>query len=132
LSPKELVEQFYSAIWNEGDEKAAYRLLDPDFVFRGSLGVDRRGIEGFLDYVRSIRAALADYKCVIEDLVVADDRAAARMTFSGRHQGRLLGAEPTGGFVSWAGAAFFKTKDGRIFDLWVLGDLDALKRQLRG
>jgi predicted ester cyclase len=71
-------------------------------------------------------------KCVIEDLVIEEDRAAARMTFSGRRQGRLLGPEPTGRLRQLGGAAFFKTKDGRISDLWALGDLDALKRQLRG
>ena len=132
MSPRELVERFYSEIWNRGDEKAAYDLLDPDLVFRGSLGIERRGVQGFLDYARSIRAALADYRCAIEDLVVSGDRAAARMTFSGVHRGRFLGVDPTGKPVSWAGAAFFKTKGGRIFELWVLGDLDALKRQLRG
>jgi predicted ester cyclase len=38
----------------------------------------------------------------------------------------------TGRRVSWAGAAFFTFSDDRIADLWVLGDVDALRRQLAG
>ncbi len=132
MPPGELVERFYALVWNQGDETAAHDLIDPDFLFRGSLGVERRGVAGFLDYVRRVRAALANYTCVIEDLIVAEDRAAARMVFSGEHRGRFLGFEPTGKRVAWAGAAFFTTNGRQIVDLWVLSDLDGLKRQLRG
>ncbi len=59
-----------------------------------------------------------------------EDRAAARMTFTGRHQADLFGVPATGGEITWVGAAFFATSDGRIRDLWVLGDIDGVKRQL--
>lgn len=32
--------------------------------------------------------------------------------------------------ISWAGAAFFTFRDGRVADLWVLGDLKGLEAQL--
>ena len=34
-------------------------------------------------HIDSIHAALADYTCIIEDLIVTESRAAARMTFKG-------------------------------------------------
>jgi len=77
-----------------------------------------------------VHAALGDYRCRIDHLVATDTRAAARMQFEGVHRGRLLGVEPTGRRIVWAGAAFFTLRDGLIAELWVLGDLDAIKRQL--
>ena len=128
--PKTLVERFYHELWNQADETVALEILDADFRFRGSLGPERRGRDGFIDYLRSIHAALGDYVCVIEDLVVTEDRAAARMTFRGRHQAPFFGVKATGREIEWAGAAFFRTRDGRITELWVLGDIDSVKQQL--
>ena len=125
-----LIERFYGDIWNRQDFAAAEELLAPDFRFRGSLGTETVGIPAFLDYVKSVHAALADYRCAIEELVIDHSTAAARMTFSGIHRGLLFGVPASGKFVSWAGAAFFKIAQARIVSLWVLGDVDGLKRQL--
>jgi hypothetical protein len=60
IQPRRLVERFYCEVWNTGDETVACEILDPDFRFRGSLGPERVGPAGFLDYMRSVRTALAD------------------------------------------------------------------------
>lgn len=99
-------------------------------TFRGSLGSVRTGREQFADYVRTVTGALGDYRCAIESLLVDGDRAAVRLTFSGVHRGTFLGTAPTGRRVAWAGAAFFAFADGLVADLWVLGDLHDLYRQL--
>jgi predicted ester cyclase len=52
------------------------------------------------------------------------------MSFSGVHRGRFFGVEASGRTITWAGAAFFATDGERITDLWVLGDIDAVKQQL--
>jgi len=78
-----------------------------------------------------VRGALDDYRCEILDLVTDDLRAFARMRFSGVHTGELLGYAPRGKRIEWMGAALFTAaKDGRIADLWVLGDIQALMSQL--
>lgn len=125
-----LIERFYSDIWNRRDFGAADEILSADFRFRGSLGSETAGIPAFLDYVKSVHAALADYSCVIDELIAADASTAARMTFSGTHRGPLFGVPATGKTVSWTGAAFFHAAGHRIQSLWVLGDVDGLKRQL--
>ncbi len=130
-SLRTLVERFYTEVWNRGDEDAARAILAQDFRFRGSLGVTADDVDGFLAYVRSVRGALGDYRCIIDDMIVdGGNRAAARMTFTGVHRGTLLGVAATHRTVAWSGAAFFTMADGRIAELWVLGDLDALRRQL--
>ena len=77
-----------------------------------------------------MHAALADYSCMIDDLIVTDDRAAARMTSKGLHRGRFFEVEPTGREIRWAGGAFFRTDGRQTVELWVLGDVDSVKQQL--
>jgi steroid delta-isomerase-like uncharacterized protein len=125
-----LVEEFYALVWNRGDEAAARRLLAPDLRFRGSTGVGLAGLEPFLGYVRLVRGALAGYRCTIEEVLVDEERAFAKMGFAGRHVGTFLGVPPTGRELAWAGAALFHMGGGRIQELWVLGDVDGLKQQL--
>jgi predicted ester cyclase len=130
ITPRTLVERFYYEVWNRADERVAREILHPEFRFRASLGPERRGPEGFIDYMRSIHAALADYTCIIDDLVVTLDRAAARMTFKGVQRGRFFSVDPTGRKIRWEDCAFFATDGRQIVELWVLGDVDSVKQQL--
>jgi steroid delta-isomerase-like uncharacterized protein len=125
-----LVERFYHQVWNRADEAEAWIILSPAFRFRGSLGPELRGPGGFVAYLRSVRAALENFTCTIEELVATEDRAAARMRFSGKHRGKMFGVEASGRDIVWNGAAFFKVSDGTIAELWVLGDIEAVRRQL--
>ncbi len=52
------------------------------------------------------------------------------MMFTGVHRARFFDIEATGRAISWAGGAFFKTDGYQIVELWVLGDVDSVKRQL--
>jgi steroid delta-isomerase-like uncharacterized protein len=125
-----LVEAFYERAWNRWDDGVVDQLLAPDFTFRGSLGERTRGRAGWREYRDVIRAAVPDFHNELVDLVVAGDRAAARLRYTGHHRGVLLGVPGTGVAISYAGAAFFTAADNMLTDAWVLGDLDSLRRQL--
>ena len=125
-----LVRAFYDEVWNRGDADRARAILAPGVVFRGSLGDEHRGVEGFVAYMNGVRAALGDYRCDILDFVCGADRAAARMRFSGLHDAPFMGFAPTGRRIEWAGAAFFAVEDGRLSHIWVLGDLAGLRASL--
>jgi predicted ester cyclase len=129
-TPSELVERFYNVVWNKADEAEARKILHADFRFRASLGPELRGPGGFIAYMRTLRAALDNFTCTIEDLIATSDRAAARLSFSGVHRGKFFGVEATGREIRWNGAAFFRIGGGAITELWVLGDVDAVKRQV--
>jgi predicted ester cyclase len=125
------VAAFYERIWNCRDQAAIGELIHPHFTFRGSLGPTLTGHAAFADYMDRVTGALGDYRCTILDLVSEGDRAFARMRFEGIHQGPFMGFAPTGRRVGWAGAALFSLKDGKIADLWVLGDIDGLRADLQ-
>jgi steroid delta-isomerase-like uncharacterized protein len=125
-----LVARFYAQVWNAHDAAAIAALLHPDVTFRGSLGDVRRGRAGVAAYVDAVHAAIGGYRCEVVELVVEPPKAFARMRFHGVHRGPLLGHPPTGRHVAWDGAALFAVRDGRIADVWVLGDVDGLRAQL--
>lgn len=125
-----LVRRFYLEAWNRWDDSVVEEILAPDFVFRGSLGDEVRGPDGWRSYRDKIRLAVPDFTNKIVDLVTAGDRAGARLFYSGHHQGTLLGIVGTGKLISYSGAAFFAAATGRLTDVWVLGDLDSLRHQL--
>ena len=126
MSTPYLVEEFYSRIWNQGDVSAASEILTEDFEFRGSLGSELRGVEAFKQYVESVRTPIAGYRCEILDCVAEGGRAFAKMRFSGRHVGTFRSFLPTNKQVFWMGAALFDFANGKIRQLWVLGDLAGL------
>lgn len=125
-----MVHRLYEEIWNEQRLDVVHGVLAPNVNFRGSLGSTRTGRDEFCEYVREVTIALDNYHCTIESLVVDNNTAAARLTFSGIHLATFLDRPPTGNRVSWAGAAFFQASDTTIDDIWVLGDLVNLLVQL--
>jgi predicted ester cyclase len=131
MSTPKAVKDFYRRIWNDGNLDAVPELLTPQFSFRGSLGNEMRGREAFKNYVRTVRAALADYQCEILSCVAEGNEAFAKMCFSGRHVAAFRGHRPTGKHVQWLGAALFRFEHSMIAELWVLGDLAGLDMLLK-
>src|SRR5262245_28757117 len=102
---KAIVRRYYHDLWNAWNFDVAEELIAPDISFRGSLGVAVRGGAGFLEYVRTVRGAFPDFHNSIEELIAENDKVAARLTYSGTHQGELFGIAPTNRRVTYAGVA---------------------------
>lgn len=128
---EDLIARFYGDLWNRWDDAAVDQVLDADFTFRGSVGTETRGRDGWRSYRDMIRRAAPDFRNDVLEVIADGDRAAARLRYAGRHQGPLAGMPATGRRFEYAGAAFFTSRHGRLVSAWVLGDLDSLRRQLR-
>lgn len=129
MENKQLVRAYYE-MWNDHDFSKADKLLDPDVRFRGSLDIVANGIDGFKEYAEMLIKAFPNLYHAVEIEVHENNAAAAYVTYSGTHEGPLLGYEPTGNRISYSGASFFHFKDGKIKNINVLGDLNALHKQL--
>lgn len=124
------VRKFYEIIWNQHNRAAIPEVLHENLKFRGSLGQETRGHSGFGEYLDTVHEALGEYQCIVDELVSEPGRVFAKMKFTGIHKGKLMGYLPTGKRVTWSGAALFIFAEGKVADLWVLGDLTSLERQL--
>jgi predicted ester cyclase len=124
------VRRFYADAWNRWDDAAVDELLAEDFVFRGSLGDEARGRDGFRAYRDKLRSAFPDFYNEVTDMVADGDRAAVRLRCTGRQEGELFGVAPTGLDIAYDAAAFFHSHGAQLREAWVLGDLENLRNQL--
>lgn len=127
---EEQARKFYSEIWDKKNFEEISNILHEDFFFRGSLGQEKRGHEGFKEYVDFVHSALSNYKCTIEEFVAQPEKVFAKMVFTGIHESEFMGYPATGRQVSWTGAALFTFVGQKVSSLWVLGDLKGLEVQL--
>ncbi len=128
---KDQVREFYEVIWDNHDKDAISSVLHENFTFRGSLGQEKRGHDGFAEYVDMVHKALGDYNCIIEELVAEANKVFAKMTFTGFNVDEFMVFNPTQKRVSWKGCALFTFEGELIKDIWVLGDLKDLENQLK-
>lgn len=96
LSITELVRAFYDRLWNDWDDSLVDDLLGDGFNFRGSLGQETTGQQAWRGYRDLIRAGAPDFHNEVVSLVAEDDRAAARLRYSGTHLGTMLGVAASG------------------------------------
>lgn len=153
---RDLVQRYYGELWNEWRLELIDELLAPDLHFRGSLGTVLDGRDDFRGYLLGIRQALPDFHHDLEWVVAEEGEdgnggaAAARIVYSGTHEGDLFGVPGTGHRINYQGAAFFRMAGFRlasahegsqgagsgspavITEIWTLGDMSAVRRQLLG
>jgi steroid delta-isomerase-like uncharacterized protein len=127
-----LIERFYHDMWNHFDKSLIPELLAKDFIFRGSLGQEKRGLAEFADYMDFIRGAFPDFHNEIEEVVSEGDRSFARLAYRATHRGEVFGIPGTGKSVRYAGAALFRFQGDQIRVVWVLGVVFGLVLQLSG
>jgi predicted ester cyclase len=65
-----------------------------------------------------------------EDLIAEGDRVAVRYTWRDTYQGTWPGVPGRGQAVTMTGIAIHRVVDGKITDLWVVGDELGLLQQL--
>jgi len=129
---KPLILRYYHELWNEWNFSVADEILAPTFTFRGSFGVELKGILAFKEYVAMVRAASSDFTNVIEQFVDAGRHGVARLKYEGTHSGNLLGIPATGKRFTYPGIALFEQDEGRLFRGNVVGDRASLLECILG
>jgi len=133
LTPqKEMVRVFYKELWDHADKSLIPQIFHRDFTFRGSLGPTLVGHAQFAGYVDYVTGALGDYTSDILAMVEEGNRVMAKLRFHGVHRMELFGVAPSGRHVWWHGAPLFSFENGKVRDLWVLGDIYGLIGRLQG
>ncbi len=112
---------------SRGNFDALNAILSPDYVLHPE-GV--RGADGLAAMVQGYREALADLAVTIDHQFTDGDYVATRMTFTGRHEGELMGAPPSGREVEFTGLTISRCRDGRIEEEWELVDVVTLLQQI--
>ena len=89
-----------------------------------------RGVAGLVEMVQGYRDALADLRVTIEHQFTDGDYVATRSTLTGRHEGELMGAPPTGREVSFSMLTISRCHVGMIEEEWEIADVVSLLGQI--
>ena len=121
----------FEGVLGGGDLARAAGLFADDYVAHDpSLPPLSPGPGGGSLPARASRTAFPDQRVMVDDLLAAGGRVAARLTHRGTHLGPLLDLPPTGRRVQAPGVAIDRVAGGRIAEGWVGFDLPGLLAQL--
>lgn len=127
---KALVERFYYSGWNKNSESVVMECIDPNVRYKPAMGRRQGGAKSVIQYMTTMHKKLGRHIVHIEDMIVNENKVAARIKCNGIHRADFFGVPGTGHEIAWNIAAFFTIRDGKIVELWTLGDVDAVKRQI--
>ena len=130
MGPRELVERLHAALLESRDPAVVGDFFAPDFVSHNNPPGSPPGVEGVKLFLTTFRDAFPDISVEIDEIVVEGNSAAVATTFTGTHQGELLGVAPTGRRVAVTGIDMVRVADGRIAEHRGLTDIVGLMRQL--
>ena len=116
---KDLIRTMINEVFNAG---RIDRL--PEF-FAAGMQAEAAGLHQLLT------AAFPDLRVRIDDLIAEDDKVAARLLFSGTHQGPFRDFAATGRPVSFGAIRIYQLAGGKVTGSWAYQDSLGLVQQLR-
>ena len=129
---EELVRRLHVGLLTARDPAVVDEFFAPEFVSHNNPPGFPPGVEGVKRFFAMFRDAFPDVTVEIDELVVDGDRVAVATTFTGTHEGELMGIAPTGRRVSVTGIDIVRVADGKIVEHRGLTDIVGLIRQLSG
>ena len=122
---KQLVEEFITVLFTDGDLTAVDRYLDPEFIDHDPpLPSAPDGPEGVRQTAALFRQAFPDWRSEVQHMIAEGDLVAEYFVAHGSHRGSVMGESPTGHDVVLRGVNIFRIADGKIVERW--GRLDDL------
>jgi steroid delta-isomerase-like uncharacterized protein len=117
---KTLVRRYFGELMSQGNLELIDELFADNCAFRiPTLPEAVRGREGMRQFVTGLRTGFPDIKFEIERIAAEGDKAAARWTITGTHEGEFLGIPPSGNRVHDQGVDIFRIANGRIVEIYV-------------
>ncbi|AWV00526.1 ester cyclase [Burkholderia sp. JP2-270] len=125
-----LAARRYGTFWDTGDAALARTALAADFNDRTLPAGREQGVPGPLAASRTMREAIPDLRCDIEQMIVAGDRVVVHLHFRGHFTGAFHGTTGRGQAVDFIATDIYRIERGRIAENWHIEDNLTLMRQL--
>ena len=116
---RDLITMMIEKVFNAGRTE-----LLPEF-FTPEMAAEAAGLH------QQLTAAFPDLRVRIDDLIAEDDKVAARLMFTGTHQGPFRDFAPTGRRVSFGAIRIYQLAGGKVTGSWAYQDSLGLVQQLR-
>jgi len=117
-------------VWNEGNLDVIDEIIAEGFVGHYDMGNTVQGIEGFRQYVSNLLTAFPDFHVTVNELFAENDLVVFQATASGTNLGPFGPIPATG--KPWQNTAIVvrRVADGKIVELWQVGDMLSLLMQI--
>ncbi|MFM2368533.1 MAG: hypothetical protein RL619_833 [Bacteroidota bacterium] len=89
-----------------------------------------KGPAGYLAIIGMMRNGFPDIQWSLKDMVVENDKVAARFIMIGTHQGTFNGIPPTGKPINVQAMNFYRLSSGKIVEEYGQPDFLALLQQI--
>ena len=114
----------------QGNLEVVDEILAPDFVDHTPFPGVPPGPQGVKQIFAMIRAGVPDHDAKVEHMIAEGDMVATYKTFTGTHEGELMGIAPTGRRVTIRVMDFVRYRDGQLSEHWNIVDVAGLMGQL--
>jgi steroid delta-isomerase-like uncharacterized protein len=128
---KAIARRHFDELWTNGDLAVADHIYSPSTVGHCGNLADQTGYpECEKDLVRQDLGAFPDGVATVEDQIAEGDKVLTRWRFRGTHRGELFGHPASGNVISVTGFHVHHIVDGKIVEVWALGDFYGLLTQI--
>ena len=117
-------------VWNKGDFRLADRMFTPGVTlhFRGQNHPLTPAAA--VNIVRNWRTAFPDFHFALEDMIVEGNKVVLRIPFTGTHQGKFWGFDPTGRKINVSEILIIRFEGDKIAEMWEDYDEYGMRIQL--
>jgi steroid delta-isomerase-like uncharacterized protein len=127
---KQAMSRFVQFI-NTADPRLADQLISPKAIFYvPGRAEPMEGPAGYLTIIAMMRSGFPDIQWALDELILEDDKAAARFTMTGTHQGPFFGVPPTGKPIRVKAINIYHFLNGQIIEEYGQPDLLGLMQQI--
>ena len=87
--------------------------------------------QGWKAYVGSFYAGMSDLRQHVHEVIVGDERLVLRVSYTGTHDGTMLGVPASGKPVNFEGIGIFRfDANGRVAENWAVVDVAGVLAQI--
>lgn len=126
---KAIAVNMYQA-FDRQDVEEGREYMAEDITGHGLDGVNRKGIDAFMEYATSMFNIFPDGYHQVDEVIAEEDKVVTRGVFRGTHKGELMGISATGKQIKFSFIHIDRIINGKIVHHWGQADLFAIMQQL--
>jgi predicted ester cyclase len=136
MSPSEIVDRFFTEVWNARQFDVLDEIIDPACVTHqlhsapGPVNAEERGPLALKEHIQGWLAAFPDIKVTIDLRCVCGGQVVSPVTMRGTHSGPWQGVSATGREVTIRTVAQHRVEGRRIVEDWVIVETLGFFQQL--
>ncbi len=129
---KEIIyRRFIDEFWNQGDAAVADEIIGSDWIWTTSFSPQPiPGAEVLKQFQQGAALSFPDLQITVDDYFAEGNTVMARVTFTGTHEGELMGIPATGKAFTYTDICYHQIENGRLQESVQIADVLGLLQQI--